>query len=234
MNDQDMRENEEQENREVADAPVAEETPAMPESSAAPEEDSSVMTTPGPVADTDESEQEDESLRDLRISRMSGHSKKKKSIVNGVDLLIIVVAIALAVCFATQFNPFGFLKGKGNETTVLEYEILISDVDDTFSRNIQEGDRVRGAGANNDMGTVSGSVIVDDFTQLVYVDGKAELTPYGNRVNLTVKIRVENAAYVSGTGYTVNGTRVAVGSELQLVFPTFSATGTVVNINRVA
>ena len=117
------------------------------------------------------------------------------------------------------------------------YTVEFENVDAAMAESIMTGDTARGAGGIGKMGEV---VVVKTSVQTAYVyDPETQSmvarefpSPDGTKsapVTLRITIRTD-AMYKSGSGYTVGGHRISVGSPLSISFDGFSGNGNCIAI----
>ncbi len=160
--------------------------------------------------------------------------KRKFNIVDFLILLLILTVIATAIFAIASWSSIEKL-WTSNKVS-LQYTVELRGVDAEFINNIKPGDAVSDSVTKTQLGTVNRVDSIEKYTVLSYEakevskeDGSLETVyngvnaEYGDKYNVTVYIS-STAEYVKGTGYTVNGTRVAVGEVLNLRFPKFSST----------
>ena len=150
---------------------------------------------------------------------------KKKRKFNIVDFLILFLVIALlgfAVFWATPWS--NGLKNRMSTTVALQYSVEIQNVDQAFINQISEGNSVMDSVSKNEIGTVVAVEIHEHEGLSVDENGQGVMVEYPNHYDLIVTIS-SSATYKSGTGYAINGCRIAVGEQLALRFPNFLCEG---------
>jgi len=175
-------------------------------------------------------------------------SPRKGAKLNVLDLIIImffVFVAALAVLLTIQ----GFEEAASSGKKVrISYTVIIKDIDDTVYKNVFESANP----ADNTYKVEVGQTVTDALTgaSLGSVEKLPESVPYyefvlstdeagaysavkhqyTNHHNIIITVTAE-AVYTEGTGYTVDGKRIAVGRELNLRIAGFSETGVCETIN---
>ncbi len=160
----------------------------------------------------------------------TGSKKRKSGRFNLIDLIIVVVILLVLATVIYVFAPFRWIQTMvKSETRTIQYTVEITNVDETFIDKIKENDLVVDAVSKNNLGSVSQGV--DSHIQYTELGYKIEdnqttgvLVKYPNRYNLVVTISA-TADYVEGSGYSVNGCRIAVGEKMFLRFPDYSCEG---------
>ncbi len=162
-------------------------------------------------------------------------SARKKGRFNIIDFLLIVVILLLVAALIYVFLPTTIIKSITADTTKnIQYTIEIIGVEEKFLDNIRHNDNVLDSTSKNSLGKVHVVDIGTPYTQLEYVEdangdgvidqsdgnGKAVLSPIDGKYNVKVTIAA-TADFESGVGYTVNGTRIAVGEKICASFPDY-------------
>lgn len=164
-----------------------------------------------------------------------GSVKKKRGKFNWVDLLILALAIIVLLAVILILTPFSETSLVGNgKKVVLEYTVELEYVEASLTDNIQLGDRALNAATKTELGRVN--MIKNDILYAeAYYDRELDsvsMKEYPDRYNLQITI-TSDALFESGVGYTVKGTRVAVGGEYSLMFPNYLGTGHCISIREV-
>jgi hypothetical protein len=170
-----------------------------------------------------------------RVKRNVQRARKGNGL-NLFDLFVIfvvLVIVALLILGVRVTDLFGS-RTVGRACRV-EYQICFSAVDDSFANAIAKGDGLYDADTKSGMGVVlaveaspSKAPIVSSSTE----DQTGELVTLPGRVDLTVTVVVD-ALYVEGTGYTVNGRAIRIGSAYTLRFPGYVGNGVCVHLTEV-
>ena len=157
--------------------------------------------------------------------------EKKKHKFNIVDffiLLLVVAIIGTAIYAVFSWSDIKALWSTSSKK--IEYIIELRGVDDEFINNIKENDTVIDSVSKNQLGKVKSVNSNEHYSVLNYeVDEKngggykGVLVKDESKYNISVYVSA-TAEYEKGVGYTVNGTRIAVGEALELRFPQFSST----------
>lgn len=170
--------------------------------------------------------------------RMNKNSmKKEKRKFNIIDFFIFLIILAVIAALVYAFSPWSQIKKlwKTNEVT-FKYAVELKEVDDGFINLIKAGDTVINSVTKNSLGTVDRIGTISKSTVLDYVEVEKEspngmtttyqgvLTEKPDKYDIIVYITA-TAEYEEGIGYTVNGSRVAVGEELYFRFPNYESNG---------
>lgn len=161
--------------------------------------------------------------------------KKKKGSFNLVDLLLVLFVLALAFVVIFVMDPFSLnLFGGGEREVTLEYTLRISNVDSILVENIRFGDEVVDASVKTSLGYVNAVENDMPYAEPYYDSDEdvVSMKEYPNRYDLMVTVSA-TAVYTEGVGYTVNGRRVAVGTQFYLMFPEYLGSGTCVSMREI-
>ncbi len=164
-----------------------------------------------------------------------GAVKRKRGVFNLVDLVFILAVILIVFCVFFLLDPFSLNTFGGTEKqVVLEYTVQIDYVDASLTDNVRLGDEVTHAANKTAFGKVS-AVKNDILFSEAYYNAEADVVSmqeYPDKYNLQITITSE-AVFEKGVGYTVKGTRMAVGGEYYLMFPNFVGSGYCIGIREV-
>ena len=161
--------------------------------------------------------------------------KKKRGRFNLMDLILVLLAIGIALFVLFVIDPFSInLLGADEQNVTLEYSIRIENVEATFMDKIRIRDEVTDASLKSSLGFVN--AVENDIPHTEpYYDSEADLVSmkeYPNRYDLIITITTD-AMFTQGVGYTVNGRRIAVGSEFYLMFPEYIGEGFCVSMREI-
>ena len=139
--------------------------------------------------------------------------------------MLILIALVVVLALIYLFAPFSWIRNIATkDTQKIQYTVELLNVEEAFIDKIRSSDAVVDSVSKNNLGTV---MLVDyntKYSELKYVNQQGVLVEYPNRYNVVVTVNV-TADYVEGEGYSVNGTRIAVGEKLFLRFPDFVGEG---------
>lgn len=156
--------------------------------------------------------------------------RKHKKKFNFIDFLIVLVVIAIVGILIYLFSPWAQIeKLLSDDSVELTYYVEIKDVDIEYMDSIQEKDGVINAVNKNSLGSVVEIAKIEKAYVYDYVDdGQGGLTcvrtEHPQKYNITLKI-VATAEYEEGIGYSIGGTRIAIGEALDMRFPQYSCRG---------
>lgn len=156
--------------------------------------------------------------------------RKPKRKFNFIDFLIVLVVIAILGVLVYVFSPWAQIeKLWTNNSVELTYYVEIKDVGIEYIDSIQEKDGVINAVTKNSLGSVVEIAKLEKAYVYDYVDNgqggyTCVRTEHPQKYNITLKI-VASADYEKGVGYSVDGTRIAIGEALDMRFPQYSCRG---------
>ena len=135
---------------------------------------------------------------------------------NGVDAILILIILLVAAVLIGIFAPTSILNFFEGTEVNLEYTIEIQNVPTELAEGLSSGGYSL---IDADGRYVLGNVVLVDagtpYKVLSYNEdtGNALLTEYPGRCNVQITVSAK-AIYTEGSGYTVNGRRIAVGEEI--------------------
>ena len=157
-------------------------------------------------------------------------AKKAKRKFNFIDFLIVLVIIAILGIVIYVFSPWAQIeKLWSNDDVELTYFVEIKDVDIEYIDSIKEGDEIINSVNKNSLGTISEISKMEKAYVYDYVlDENGNMTcvlsEQPKKYNITIKVTVD-AEFESNVGYSVGGTRIAIGEMLDLRLPKYVCSG---------
>lgn len=156
--------------------------------------------------------------------------------INLIDVIFIIIILLVALAAASFFTSFS-LFGLGGEQRIISYAVELKYVDGAMAGNIKAGDTAYDAAGKDAIGTVT-SVSVSNSVKYIYSEesGRMESVPVpanadGNiPVDITVTVQV-TADYTAAAGYSAGGTRISVGSPVELCFAGYTGSGMCVSLH---
>ena len=148
---------------------------------------------------------------------------KRKGKFNFIDFLLVLIVLAIIATLVYVFLPTSLIKRVTSDKTLeMQYTVEILGVDEQFISNIVENDTVIDSVTKSNIGTVAAVDYSMQYTELAYDEENSTgvLTPISGKYNIVVTISA-TAEYEEGIGYTVNGTRIAVGEKISARFPNY-------------
>ncbi len=164
-----------------------------------------------------------------------GLKKNGRGKFNLVDLLFVLLIVGVLFAVVFWLDPFSLnVFGSAEKNVVLEYTVEIEYVEASLVDNVRLGDEALNAVNKAPMGHVS-SVRNDILYAEVYYDSEEDtvsMKEYPDRYNLQITITAD-AVFEEGKGYSVMGSRIAVGGAYSLTFPEYAGSGYCVSIREV-
>ena len=149
-----------------------------------------------------------------------------------VDALLIIAIAAAVLSLVSLFTPFSLFGGNKKETRTVVWTVEIENVSDEFVAALTEGAAATDFASGDVLGTVS-AVETRPYTayaDAATADGHVAVVTYdGKTVSVTL---TATAAFESGTGYTVEGRRIAAGAKYQLSFAGYVGEALCVNVKE--
>lgn len=175
-------------------------------------------------------------------STSSVKKKKFSGRFNFIDFILIVIVLLVIATVIYVFAPFSRLRDMtSSQSVTVQYTVEILGVEEAFIEKIKENDFVIDSVSKSGMGTVVAVDYNNKYTELQYVinenteDGtkKTEgvLAEYPGKYNVIITIS-SKATYEAEKGYSVNGTRIAVGEKMPLRFPDYVGEGYCIGVER--
>lgn len=168
--------------------------------------------------------------------RDAARPNTRKGLYLAVDILllaVIVAAIFFLVVLLTPFNPFE----KSDKTDcTLHYTVELTNVEEDVIDLLLEGDRVIDA----QTGSVIGEIMLKDKREYTYYSDVAvkngdayvaKKESVEDRYTVILTLHAD-AVYEEGVGYTVDNSRIAVGREYELHFPSCAVKGVCVTLTE--
>lgn len=160
--------------------------------------------------------------------------KKKKGRFNLMDLLLVLIAVSIVLFVVFVIDPFSMnLFGKQDHKVTLEYTLRIENVEGALIDKIQTRDEVIDAAIKTSLGYVNAVENDTPYAEPYYnsKEDSVSMKEYPDRYDLVVTVTAE-AIFTDGVGYTVNGRRVAVGTQFYLMFPNYLGTGYCISLRE--
>ena len=160
----------------------------------------------------------------MSVNKDTGLKSKSRSNAgrfNLIDLLLIIIALVMVAAVVYVFLPTSWIKGVLSDDSIsIQYTIEIQGVDEALLKNINENDVVIDSVSKSELGIVTAVDYSTHYTMLQYDETKQSgvLSVVPNKYNVIVTITAD-AEFISGEGYSVNGTRIAVGEAIKARFP---------------
>lgn len=163
---------------------------------------------------------------------MERDKKKGRSLFNVFDIVLIVIAVALAAVIFLSRGSSSALTLEPRSVTV-HYTVEIRELDQDFRDVVAPGDAVMDRIKKYNIGTVE-SVSYGEAVRSVedFEAGIKRLAPVPGCLRMDIAITAQ--ATVSDSAITVDGGYdVRVGAEANIATPGFSGTGVIIAVERV-
>ena len=158
--------------------------------------------------------------------------RKRKGRFNIIDFLLIIIVLLIISALIYVFLPSRLInKITSDDTVDIQYTVEVLGVDEDYLDNIAENDPVLDSVTKSNIGTVTAVDYSIQYTELAYnEDGNiGVLSPIAGKYNIVITITA-TAQYEEGKGYTVNGTRIAVGEKICARFPNYVCEGYCISV----
>jgi hypothetical protein len=177
-----------------------------------------------------------EKIKNPKIKRNNARKSEKKSRgvgFNFVDAIIVTCVVCVLALLYFVYSPLELL-GIGTKGTNIIYTVKIFGVPSEYAAAINTGDTLSDSDGYF-LGTVAAEVEIEPYSIYQYKDnefgsgGIVRIT-HPDLVNLI--ITVSAGAEKSRDGYTVDGKRIAVESEYDLILPKFESQGICISLSE--
>ena len=162
-------------------------------------------------------------MSEIKSSNKSTKKKVRKGRFNLIDFLLIIIVLAIIGGLVYVFLPASVIgRVTADAKYDIQYTLELTGVDEAYINNIAENDTVIDSVSKSNIGTVAAVDYSIQHTDLAYNEsaGIGVLTPVAGKYNVIVTINA-TAHYEQGKGYSVNGTRIAVGEKINARFPNY-------------
>ena len=158
---------------------------------------------------------------------------KKSGGFNILDALIILGIVLFAAVIVIVYAPLGIFKFNSDNTVII-YTVAIQGVNADYASNVNIGDVVTDSNGYN-LGTVVSDVEIEPHMVYDYRendDGSGSIVKITHPELVDLVITVSANAKINDDGYTVDGKRIALESEYELVFPGFESKGVCISMSE--
>lgn len=165
-------------------------------------------------------------------SSVKNNNSKRTGGFNLIDVLLIALVLVIIASLVYVFLPSSWLRSVlADEKVDIQYTVEIQGVDESFLENIKENDVVIDSVSKGNIGTVTAIDYSTQNKRLEYNEttqsGVLAVVPEKYDMLITITVKAE---YTEGEGYTVGGTRIAVGELMNLRFPNFTSQGYCISV----
>lgn len=159
------------------------------------------------------------------------NTEKKRRRFNAFDLLILVIALAVAFAAFWIIDPLYLFSADEKQPVTLTYVVVFRGVDDDVKNGMKNGDTVASGSTSEVLGKVTG-IRTREAVVWEHIEGNDTMvkkTLEGKSdVYVTVKV---DCQYEKGIGYIVNGQQIAYGTRLSLRLSGFVGVGECVSLS---
>ena len=165
-------------------------------------------------------------------------TEKPKSIfrrINILDVFLVLVLVAVLLLLATFFLDISIF-GIGGEERDIAYTVELDGLTPEFMARVKKGDLVYDAAGKEVAGFVT-DIKTADSLRYIYNEESGVIEKVvlpadaDGKIPQTVQITVRaSATYDEGAGYSVNGTRIVSGNNIELCFTGFTGVGKCVGV----
>ena len=158
---------------------------------------------------------------------------ERKNRFNFLDLIIIACVLAIVALFFFVYSPTELFGINSKEVDII-YTVRISGVPAEYAAAISVGDRV----ADSDgyiLGNVASAVEVESHSIYEYretADGSGGIVSAVHPELVDLIITISAVADRTADGYKVDGKRIAVEAEYELVLPKFESKGICISLSE--
>ena len=152
---------------------------------------------------------------------------------NGVDVLLILIALAAAFVLLKVFvlNDRGGDVQAGSDTVKIQYVVQLQNLDARFKESVHRGQAVEDAITRKSIGTVVG-VEVHDFEKVVfdYDSGREIVSSVDGRITMLVTIEAD--VVETDRAFLADGCDIRVGKQFSLMLPEIYGVGFCIRLDK--
>ncbi len=161
---------------------------------------------------------------------MTENKIRKRHVFNWVDLLILLLAVALAGMVILNLVKTDNRAGFGDKVVKLEYVIRIDKISEDLNLQLNTGDSVTEMTSKNKIGVLSSNASLTAYQENIFNEKTNAIEIFTSDNFLTAHLTVSAEAVETEYGYYINGVRIAVGKDYSLRISGLEATGSCVGI----
>lgn len=171
-----------------------------------------------------------------RIKKVKGvkpEQQKRRSGFNFLDVLIILCILFTVILIVFVYSPSQLFNVRSSDTAII-YSVCISGVPAEYAGTVNVTDIVTDSKGYS-LGTVASDVEVEPHVTYVYSeneDGSGKIAEVTHPDLVDLIITVTAKASVDEDGYYVDGKRIAVEAEYDIVLPGFESKGICVSLSE--
>ncbi len=173
------------------------------------------------------------SEKKTKIKKTKSSKGEKYGRFNFLDALIVICIAAVAALILYVYSPADFLNVGSRDVAVI-YTIRISGVPSEYASMISVGDKLTDADGY-DLGVVAADVEVQEhfiyeYREDEYFSGGILQISHPDLADLVITVSAD--AEKTAQGYTVDGKRIAVEAEYEVILPRFESKGICLSLSE--
>ena len=171
--------------------------------------------------------------KDKKIRTKKNERVKKSGGFNILDAFIIIGILAFVAVIVIVYSPVGVFKFNSNDADII-YTVSVRGVSSDYAGSVKIGDVVTDSKGYN-LGTVVSDVQIEPHVVYEYrenEDGSGSIVQINHPELVDLIITVSANAKVKEDGYTVDGKRIALEAEYELIFPGFESKGVCISLSE--
>ncbi len=177
-----------------------------------------------------EEKKNDKVNKPQKSKRRNTNDKEKRVRFNILDALVLICVLAVAILLIFVYSPLNMINTGDRETAVI-YSVRIYGVPAEYAGYVDIGDAVNDRNGY-DLGKVASAVEVEQHVMFRFDpnSGGVRAVVHPDLVDLIITISANAEVY--DDGYLVDGRRIAVEGEYELLFPSLEAHGICVSLSE--
>ena len=170
--------------------------------------------------------------KDKKVRSKKKERTKKNGGFNILDALIIIGILAFIAVIVIVYSPVGLFNL--SDDAVIIYTVRVQGVSADYAGSVKVGDKVTDS-KGYDLGTVVSDVEIEPHAVYEYrenEEGSGSIVKITHPELVDLVITVSANAKANEDGYTVDGKRIALEAEYELVFPGFESKGVCISLSK--
>ncbi|MCR4906526.1 MAG: DUF4330 domain-containing protein [Clostridiales bacterium] len=158
---------------------------------------------------------------------------KRKLRFNGVDVLLILLALAAAFVLFKVFilNDRGGDIQAGTDTVKIQYVVQLQNLDARYQESVRRGQSVEDAITRKPIGTVVG-VEVHDYEKVVFDYDTGREVVSRTEGKITMLVTIEADVVETDRAFLANGCDIRVGKQFSLMLPEIYGVGFCIRLDK--
>ncbi|MBQ3707446.1 MAG: DUF4330 family protein [Clostridia bacterium] len=158
---------------------------------------------------------------------------KRKLRFNGVDVLLILLALAAAFVLFKVFilNDRGGDIQAGTDTVKIQYVVQLQNLDARYQESVRRGQAVEDAITRKPIGTVVG-VEVHDYEKVVFDYDTGREVVSRTEGKITMLVTIEADVVETDRAFLANGCDIRVGKQFSLMLPEIYGVGFCIRLDK--